>query len=325
MSYDQNERHFLTTLKVLYLSCVVILSSFISRDENIIIDAAKSDAAKKFVDVHNSIRKKFTPECKIYETWSSHHISRAKIYLRVDNTLVRVNIGDINRRIPYHINFWYYIIKSTYNKTIAIGYDIGILIFESTDRIIVDDRKDLDTLFKEYEARESIEQMKRLQALEDEHRDKLAKEEHLKKRISNSRAEHEERIRKEHEMRAQAEIDHTYPRGSQRPAIFQYKAGAAPIVPQSVPQSDQVDQPPQVPQFNQVDQHNNVELPLHMKKKMMKFDSDDRECAICLETIDDERELYVAKCFHLYHIDCMKQWNAKKGRNAEKCPTCENI
>lgn len=47
------------------------------------------------------------------------------------------------------------------------------------------------------------------------------------------------------------------------------------------------------------------------------YESDDKECAICLEEINDSKCI-VLKCNHIYHKKCINAWLKKN----ETCPMC---
>ena len=43
-------------------------------------------------------------------------------------------------------------------------------------------------------------------------------------------------------------------------------------------------------------------------------------CPICFELLKNEENIYITKCSHIYHKDCLSKWLKK----AFNCPTCRN-
>ena len=42
-------------------------------------------------------------------------------------------------------------------------------------------------------------------------------------------------------------------------------------------------------------------------------------CAICLCDFEDNRAIYITKCNHVYHVECIETWFKKK----YTCPLCK--
>jgi surface protein len=55
-------------------------------------------------------------------------------------------------------------------------------------------------------------------------------------------------------------------------------------------------------------------------KKFAKRDEDDRECSICMDSIDpkDKKNIMITPCNHAYHKDCLKRWM----KDRSSCPDC---
>ncbi len=51
---------------------------------------------------------------------------------------------------------------------------------------------------------------------------------------------------------------------------------------------------------------------------IMGMSESDRTCPICLQLISDKKTVHLTDCKHLFHSDCMIEWNKK----SNKCPTC---
>jgi ankyrin repeat protein len=62
-------------------------------------------------------------------------------------------------------------------------------------------------------------------------------------------------------------------------------------------------------------------LNLHKNNKKRKFiDSQLDDCSICLDKIGNiKKNLYITKCYHIFHINCWTQYNKKI------CPICREI
>ena len=52
----------------------------------------------------------------------------------------------------------------------------------------------------------------------------------------------------------------------------------------------------------------------------MKYEKTNQidECSICLEEYENGQRVYITKCYHKYHIECLSYWY-KKNKN---CPLC---
>ena len=55
-------------------------------------------------------------------------------------------------------------------------------------------------------------------------------------------------------------------------------------------------------------------------KKFAKRDEEDRECSICMDTIDpkDKKNIMITPCNHAYHKDCLTRWM----KDRSSCPDC---
>jgi surface protein len=55
-------------------------------------------------------------------------------------------------------------------------------------------------------------------------------------------------------------------------------------------------------------------------KKFAKRDEEDRECSICMDTIEpkDKKNTMITPCNHAYHKDCLKRWM----KDRSSCPDC---
>jgi surface protein len=55
-------------------------------------------------------------------------------------------------------------------------------------------------------------------------------------------------------------------------------------------------------------------------KNFAKRDEEDRECSICMDSIDpkDKKNIMITPCNHAYHKDCLKRWM----KDRSSCPDC---
>jgi len=62
---------------------------------------------------------------------------------------------------------------------------------------------------------------------------------------------------------------------------------------------------------------------IQIKKIGIKIDIDkikDKECSICYENFDNNKNIYITECEHLFHNKCLEEW--KKYNNVCPCPIC---
>lgn len=67
----------------------------------------------------------------------------------------------------------------------------------------------------------------------------------------------------------------------------------------------------------------NIKLFSRKKKSKVHVDnirsSESDICAICLSGFEANRAIYITKCNHVYHSECIKTWFKKK----YTCPLCK--
>lgn len=58
------------------------------------------------------------------------------------------------------------------------------------------------------------------------------------------------------------------------------------------------------------------------KKKILPYDisNNDGLCTICLSPLSDKPTIFLEKCLHEYHIDCIYEWVLVK----PNCPSCRS-
>jgi hypothetical protein len=54
------------------------------------------------------------------------------------------------------------------------------------------------------------------------------------------------------------------------------------------------------------------------KYSEIKNEIDDKDCSICLNEFDDDCEISILTCTHIFHKDCMIEW----GKYKQSCPVC---
>lgn len=60
------------------------------------------------------------------------------------------------------------------------------------------------------------------------------------------------------------------------------------------------------------------------EKKSMKYGSITREkaCCICKNDFTEKDDVIFRKCEHMFHEDCLFEWENSGNPNAKKCPVC---
>lgn len=74
-------------------------------------------------------------------------------------------------------------------------------------------------------------------------------------------------------------------------------------------------------QFNEMIQENHEDsfAKLDIYKNIEKSESsDNKSCAICIEDYKDNDEIGILFCNHMFHKNCMTDWN----KNSNRCPLC---
>ncbi len=67
----------------------------------------------------------------------------------------------------------------------------------------------------------------------------------------------------------------------------------------------------------EINQYNNF---LRIKYPVIKTaDKTINCCSICLDVIEKENKIYVLKCNHIFHVECLNKWNKNT------CPYCRSV
>lgn len=69
------------------------------------------------------------------------------------------------------------------------------------------------------------------------------------------------------------------------------------------------------PQMERTDHIVEVET---FKYSDIKNEIDDKDCSICLNEFDDDCEISILTCTHIFHKDCLIEW----GKYKQSCPVC---
>ena len=56
--------------------------------------------------------------------------------------------------------------------------------------------------------------------------------------------------------------------------------------------------------------------------KYKDSDKKDNNCSICLLKYEDEDDIIVLKCTHIFHKECVNEWLKN---NSNKCPVCREV
>lgn len=62
------------------------------------------------------------------------------------------------------------------------------------------------------------------------------------------------------------------------------------------------------------------------EKKSMKYSSITREktCCICRNDFNEKDDVVFRKCEHMFHEECLFEWESSENPNAKKCPVCRS-
>jgi hypothetical protein len=78
------------------------------------------------------------------------------------------------------------------------------------------------------------------------------------------------------------------------------------------------------PQFNALMQDEQPRQQPETEKKSIKYGSitREKECCICKIEFGEKDDVIIRKCEHMFHEDCLFEWESSGNPNAKKCPTC---
>ena len=62
-------------------------------------------------------------------------------------------------------------------------------------------------------------------------------------------------------------------------------------------------------------------------KKLIEYKNNinEKTCTICIEEFLENEQIYLLKCNHIYHINCIDEWILKTGESKVKCPNCNKL
>lgn len=62
-------------------------------------------------------------------------------------------------------------------------------------------------------------------------------------------------------------------------------------------------------------------IPPHIRQAYLR-DLDNQQCAVCLETIENDQTVQLTECGHLFHMNCLRRHRNSDSETNNTCPVC---